>query len=74
MPHALERSIFVQIALEIHSLKHVMQTKQRINKGIRVRTADMACHFVNVLHRAKAWRKIAIQKRVQAALSITMER
>nr|WP_158580875.1 hypothetical protein [Butyricicoccus sp. AM28-25] len=51
-----------------------MQTKQRINKGIRVRTADMACHFVNVLHRAKAWRKIAIQKRVQAALSITMER
>ena len=34
----------------------------------------MTCHFVNILHRTKTWRKIAVQKRVQAALGITMQR
>ena len=51
-----------------------MQAKQRINESIRVRTADLACHFVNILHRTKTWRKIAIQERVQATLGITMQR
>ena len=51
-----------------------MQAKQRINKEVGMRTADMACHFVNILHRAKTWRKVAIDKRVQATLGITMQR
>ena len=51
-----------------------MQTEQRINKEVGVRTADLACHFVNVLHRTKTRREIAVQKRVQAAFCITMER
>lgn len=51
-----------------------MQTEQRINKEVGMRTADMTCHFVNILHRTKTRREIAIDKRVQAALGITMER
>ena len=51
-----------------------MQAEQRINKGVGMRTADMACHLINILHWAKTRRKISIQKRVQAAFRITMKR
>ena len=51
-----------------------MQTEQCINERIGMRMADMTCHFVNVLHRAKTRWEIAIDQCVQTALCITMER